>query len=36
MKNNLYICNANPQTKITLTSNVGGSKFGTLYRMKVV
>ena len=31
MRNNLYICNANPQTKTTLTSPICGSNFGTHY-----
>ena len=32
MKNNSYICNANPQTP-PLTSHNSGSNFGTHYRM---
>ena len=32
MRNNLYICNANPQTKTTLISPISGSNFGTHYR----
>ena len=35
MRNNLYICNANPQTKTTLTSPICGSNFGTHYRNDV-
>ena len=31
MRNNLYICNANPQMKTTLTSPICGSNFGTFY-----
>ena len=31
MRNNLYICNANPQTKTTLISHICGSNFGTHY-----
>ena len=31
MRNNLYICNANPQTKTTLTSPISGSNIGTHY-----
>ena len=34
MRNNLYICNANPQTKTTLTSPICGSNFGTHYNQK--
>ena len=34
MKNNLYICNAKPQTKTTLTTPICGSNFGTHYRCK--
>ena len=32
MRNNLYICNANPQTKTTLTAPICGSNFGTHYK----
>lgn len=32
MRNNLYICNAKPQTKTTLTSHISGSNFGTHYK----
>ena len=35
MRNNLYICNANPQTKTTLTSPICGSNFGTHYNFFV-
>ena len=35
MRNNLYICNANPQTKTTLTSPISGSNFGTHYTRDV-
>ena len=35
MRNNLYICNANPQTKTTLTSLISGSNFGTHYRLQL-
>ena len=31
MRNNLYICNANPQMKTTLTAPISGSNFGTHY-----
>lgn len=31
MRNNLYICNAKPQTKTTLTSHISGSNFETHY-----
>ena len=31
MRNNLYICNANPQTKTTLTSPISGSNIETHY-----
>ena len=34
MRNNLYICNANPQTKTTLTSPISGSNIGTHYIVK--
>lgn len=36
MRNNLYICNANPQTKTTLTSPICGSNFGTHYIMILI
>ena len=31
MRNNVYICNTNPQTKTTLTAPICGSNFGTHY-----
>jgi len=34
MRNNLYICKANPQTKTTLTSLISGSNFGTHYSFR--
>ncbi len=36
MRNNLYICNANPQTKTTLTSPISGSNIGTHYSQPVL
>ena len=35
-RNNLYICNANPQMKTTLTAPISGSNFGTHYSIGIM